>query len=61
MACTVALAGDGGVYAWLGLRCWRARAIVAPSFNEEPRAWFLRVGFDLSFYLVVAVIMLNGA
>lgn len=35
-------------------------AIVEPSFDEEPRAWFWRLGFDLTFYIVVAVIMLNG-
>jgi hypothetical protein len=34
---------------------------VEPSFDEEPRAWFWRLGFDLTFYIVVAVIMLNGA
>ena len=35
-------------------------AIVNPSIEYERSLWFWRFAFDLTFYLLVAVILLNG-
>ena len=35
-------------------------AVLAPSFQAEQRTFFARLFFDLSFFAIVCVILLNG-